>query len=128
MWELAPTFIQRCLLDRRQCFFNRLCRISGFSRYLLLLLLLHTVCHFFGNRVLFFLRHRLHLRLGQTLFLEQLLADAFGRSFPRSAWECLTGRSASALGTQSVLGCIPTRSVGTIIRGGRLDRRQGFFH
>jgi len=39
-----------------------------------------------------------------------------GRSFPRSAWECLKGRSASQRwkGTQSVPGCISTRSVGMI--------------
>jgi hypothetical protein len=41
----------------------------------------------------------------------------FRRSFPRSAWECLKGRSAFQLrkGTLSVPGCIPTQSVGTII-------------
>ena len=38
------------------------------------------------------------------------------RSFPRSAWECRPARSASAFEvvTQSVTGCIPTRSGGTI--------------
>ena len=38
------------------------------------------------------------------------------RSFPRSAWELRPGRSASAFRavTQSVTGCIPTRSVGMI--------------
>ncbi|PAM83278.1 hypothetical protein CES87_13370 [Pseudomonas sp. ERMR1:02] len=36
------------------------------------------------------------------------------------AWECLKGRSAFQLskGTQSVPGCIPTQSVGTISVGG----------
>ncbi len=34
------------------------------------------------------------------------------RSFPRSAWECSPGRSASV--TQSVTGSVPTQSVGTI--------------
>ena len=43
--------------------------------------------------------------------------DFSARSFPRSAWECIHGRSASRSFvhvTQSVTGCIPTQSVGTI--------------
>ena len=39
------------------------------------------------------------------------------RSFPRSAWECLFGRTASRCVTRSVTGCIPTQSVGAIICG-----------
>jgi hypothetical protein len=38
-------------------------------------------------------------------------------ALPRSAWEYLNGRSASALGTQSIPGYIPTQSVGTIKSG-----------
>ncbi|GBH13948.1 DNA gyrase/topoisomerase IV [Pseudomonas syringae pv. actinidiae] len=45
-------------------------------------------------------------------------------SFPCSAWECLSGRSASDLEcavrrklvTQSVTNCMPTRSIGTIVK------------
>ena len=51
---------------------------------------------------------------GLTGEIDNYWLGGLARSFPRSAWECSKGRSASPEPTQSVEGDIPTQSVGTI--------------
>src|SRR5471032_507052 len=114
-----PHFDWPCRLNRSQGLFHRLRRVRGFRCYLLFLLLLHTISHLLGNRVLFFLRHGLHLRFGQTLLLEQLLANAFGRGFVHVVGEVGPRAAGGRAGGRHIGACC-RRGGGR--RGGRCRR------